>query len=106
VTRESIASKGTRYLTEARLTVQYVSGDTVRATCRGSGDVYRCGHDPRRGWYCSCPATRDCAHLYALQSVTVRRAEATEISGKASRIPPDLIRGEEWACPQTVGSEP
>jgi len=73
--RESVEDKARRYLCEARLTVTAVDGDTVTAVCRGSGEIYECGHDPARGWHCSCPARR-CAHLLALQSVTIRRRSA------------------------------
>jgi hypothetical protein len=74
MTREDIAAKAARYLTEARLTITSVDGDHVTATCRGMGEVYTRGHDPARGWHCSCPVRSDrCSHLTALQSVTVRR---------------------------------
>jgi hypothetical protein len=68
MTRETTESKARRYLTEARL--------IVTATCRGQGEQYDLGHDPARGWWCDCPARRSCAHLIALQSVTVRRRRA------------------------------
>lgn len=74
MTREASDVKARRYLCEARLTVVLVNADTVRATCRGTGEVYQLGHEPGRGWWCECPARRDCcAHLLALQAVTVRR---------------------------------
>jgi hypothetical protein len=72
MTREPVAAKAARYLTEARLTVLRVDGDHVAATCRGSGEVHHLGHDPGRGWHCSCLARGQCAHLVALQTVTVR----------------------------------
>lgn len=69
--------KARRLLIEGRLTVEKV--DTGRgmvyATCRGdSGTVYQLGFDPRGqgSWRCSCPARTTCAHLRALQLVTVR----------------------------------
>lgn len=75
MSRETIAAKAARYLASARLTVVAVSGDHVGAGCRGGGEVHRCGHDPGRGWHCSCPARTDrCSHLAALRSVTVRRS--------------------------------
>jgi hypothetical protein len=74
MTRESAEAKANRYLCESRLTVVLVDRDTVRATCRGSGELYELGHTPGRGWWCSCPVRSDrCAHLIALRSVTVRR---------------------------------
>jgi hypothetical protein len=73
VTRETIAAKARRYVGEARLTITLVAGDVVQAVCRGSGEVYHLGHDPARGWHCSCPARRSCCHLVALQLVAVRR---------------------------------
>jgi hypothetical protein len=75
VSRETVEDKAKRYLVEARLTVEYVVGDTVRATCRGSGEVYRLGHDLQRGWWCSCASRTDqCSHLTALRAVAVRTA--------------------------------
>jgi hypothetical protein len=54
--------------------VTFVNGDRVNAHCRGDGQVYRCGHNPASGWYCTCPARTDrCAHLEALRLVTIRR---------------------------------
>lgn len=76
MTRETVEAKGRRYLAEARLTVTAVDGDLVAATCRGQGEQYDLGHDPARGWHCDCPARRSCAHLTALQTVTVRRRSA------------------------------
>ena len=74
VSRESIAEKAARYLAEGRLIVTRVDGDLVAAACRGDGEVYRLGHDPGRGWHCSCPARGDrCCHLAALRLVTARR---------------------------------
>jgi hypothetical protein len=73
VTRETVQAKAARYLAEARLTVTEVDGDHVSAACRGDGEVYRLGHRPGRGWYCSCAARTDqCAHLTALRLVVVR----------------------------------
>ena len=79
MTRESAESKARRYLTEARLTVTGVDGDLVTATCRGQGEQYDLGHDPRRpgGWWCSCPVRTDrCSHLAALWLVTIRKRSA------------------------------
>lgn len=74
MSRESAAAKALRYLSEARLTVTALDGDHVTAVCKGSGESYQLGHDLGRGWWCGCPARTDqCAHLLALQSVTVRR---------------------------------
>jgi hypothetical protein len=72
--RESADLKARRYLCEGRLVVTYVSGDHVDASCRGDGQIYRCGHNPASGWYCNCPARSDrCCHLEALRLVAVRR---------------------------------
>lgn len=75
MSRETVAAKAARALGEARLTITQVDGDTVRATCRGAGEVYELGHDPGRSWWCSCPVrTARCCHLAALQMVVVRRS--------------------------------
>jgi hypothetical protein len=65
---ESIAAKGARYLVESRLVVRRVDKHAVVADCRGNGAVYSLGHNGA-GWFCSCPARRDCAHLEALRRV-------------------------------------
>ena len=70
--RESAASKAVRYLGEARLTVEQVDNDLIRAVCRGSGAIYDVGWTPAFGWSCSCPAKTRCAHMLALMAVTVR----------------------------------
>ena len=78
VTRETTAAKASRYLAEGRLIVTSVDGDHVTAACGGSGEVYQLGHQPGRGWWCSCPVRTDrCAHLQALQLVTIRTATTT-----------------------------
>jgi hypothetical protein len=69
--RESVHAKGRRYLGEGRLIVRSVSDDAIEATCRGCGASYRLGHDGY-GWFCSCQARGDCAHLVALQLVVDR----------------------------------
>lgn len=72
--REAVAAKARRYLCEGRLVIAYVSGDHVSAHCRGDGAMYRVGHNPASGWYCTCPAKTDrCCHLEALRLVVVRR---------------------------------
>ncbi len=71
VVRENAYEKGRRYVLEARLLVDHVDGHTIRATCRGGGEIYRLGYD-RGGWWCSCPARTTCSHLTALMLVTVR----------------------------------
>jgi len=77
MTRENAETKARRYLTEGRITVIRVAGDEVRATARGDGRIYRCGHVAGKGggWFCTCPARTDrCAHLEALRLVVVRRS--------------------------------
>jgi hypothetical protein len=72
MSRESAETKSLRYLAEARLTVEHVTADGVRASCRGSGALYVVTWTQSEGWQCSCPAFGRCAHLLALQAVTVR----------------------------------
>ena len=68
--RESAEAKANRYITQARLTVEYAVNDLhgwhVRATCRGDGAVYELGFEEASGWWCSCPALTRCSHLLAL----------------------------------------
>jgi hypothetical protein len=73
MSRESVETKGRRYLTEGRLQVLEVGPGVVRATCRGDGAVHRLGWWHGR-WGCSCSAGqfgRQCAHLVALRLVVV-----------------------------------
>jgi uncharacterized Zn finger protein len=70
---ENAQAKGQRYLSEARLIVEYVDDDVIRASCRGGGAVYVLGHERGR-WHCTCPAKGRCAHLNALMLVTRRPA--------------------------------
>jgi hypothetical protein len=69
--RENAETKGRRYVAEGRLLVERVDEHGIRASCRGGGSVYALGHDGV-AWFCSCPALGLCAHLIALQLVTVR----------------------------------
>jgi hypothetical protein len=71
--KENAERKGRRYVAEGRLTIERVDVAGIHATCRGAGAVYTVGYENER-WHCSCPALRRCAHLVALQLVTVRTA--------------------------------
>ena len=69
--RENAFSKARRYLTEGRLLVVAVDENRIAGLCKGDGQIYNLGLDPR-GWHCDCPALTDqCAHLRALRLVTV-----------------------------------
>lgn len=85
MTRETITAKSHRYLAEGRLVVTRVDGNHVTAYCRGHGEQYDLGHDPGRGWWCSCPARGDCAHMLALMSVTIRRTRAEAVPAERTR---------------------
>lgn len=76
--RETLTAKAARLLAEGKLTVLRVDRDHVHAECTGDHGVYRLGHNPKRpgGWWCDCPARRECAHLVALRLVAVRRVAA------------------------------
>jgi hypothetical protein len=67
--REGAQQKGRRYVLEGRLRVRRVAEAVIDAECTGQGHVWQLGHDGARGWWCSCPARRHCAHLVALQLV-------------------------------------
>jgi hypothetical protein len=75
--RSNALDRAKTSLTEGRLIVTLVDGDTITANVRGSGEVHQCGHDPdRAGWWCSCEVRTDkCSHLHALRLVTCRRRE-------------------------------
>jgi len=79
--RETTAAKAHRLLAEGRVTVLHVAGDHVAAEVDGDTGLWRCGHNPKRpgGWWCECPARPGrCAHLAAVQLVTIRRHAAAE----------------------------
>lgn len=69
--RENAEAKGRRYLAEGRLLLRVVNSRRLLANARGNGEIYQVGYE-RGGWYCECPALGRCAHLVALQLVTVR----------------------------------
>ena len=71
MSRENVEVKARRYLTEGRVNVVDVTGQTVTAAVRGAGAVYRTTHHHRRGWHCTCPARSRCAHVAALELITV-----------------------------------
>ena len=73
--RESVEEKARRYLAEGRVVVELVSEDEICARCRGGGAIYKLGLEGGE-WFCSCPARGRCAHLLALQLVTVASADA------------------------------
>jgi uncharacterized Zn finger protein len=71
--RENVDAKGRRYVVEGRLLIERVNDARIDAKCRGNGEVWRVGYDGTQGrWMCNCPAIGRCAHLVALQLVTVR----------------------------------
>lgn len=76
---ETVADKGRRLLVDGRLRVKRVEGPLVVAECRGdTGKIYALGFDPRSSeWRCTCAATRQCSHLYALKLVILDFGEGT-----------------------------
>lgn len=67
MSRESIDAKARRYLGEARVRIRIVDRDHVEADVLGADSaIYETTHNGR-GWRCSCPARRQCAHIRALQ---------------------------------------
>jgi hypothetical protein len=76
VSRENSVAKGRRYVSEGRLVVRQLDGQTVQADVRGGGAIYSCGHD-ECGWYCNCATfTDNCCHLQALRLVVAVKPEA------------------------------
>lgn len=69
--RENVETKARRYLCEGRITLRRVGPSEVLALVRGNGAFYNTGYDERSGWWCECAARGNCAHLTALQLVTV-----------------------------------
>lgn len=65
-------------LAKRRLTVVYMDGEFVAALCRLPDRLYDLGYDAERGWWCSCEAAAECAHLAALKLVTEAAVGARE----------------------------
>lgn len=74
MTRENVDTKARRYLSEGRLTITHLDSLSIEASCRGGGAVYELGHNGE-AWWCDCPARGLCAHVFALQAVTVRAGD-------------------------------
>jgi hypothetical protein len=72
MSRENVQVKARRYLGEGRLRVLDVDeyGGTALGECRGAGALYTVSRN-EAGWRCDCPARSTCAHVVALQLVTV-----------------------------------
>src|SRR5919199_651847 len=68
--RREFEASARRYLTESRLVVERVGPDGVSALCQGRHGTYELGYDAVRGWWCSCPTSAPCTHLFALRLVT------------------------------------
>jgi len=82
VTRESAAVKARRYLAEGRLTVERVDDKVIIATCKGAGEVYFVAFKRGR-WQCDCRARGSmCAHLLALQTVTVNPRSSRRVMSR------------------------
>ncbi len=69
--REDARTRGVRLLGEGRLVVSLVDEATVVARVRGDHGVIHEAGFLRGRWHCSCPAKTTCAHLAALQLVTL-----------------------------------
>jgi hypothetical protein len=67
--KETVAAKAHRYLTEGRVIVTLATPGCVNATVRGDADVHQVTYQ-RGGWNCTCPARGRCAHLLAVGLVT------------------------------------
>jgi hypothetical protein len=70
--RENAAAKARRYLVEGRVRILSCAeaAGVVQAEVRGNGRIYVAGRNAA-GWYCGCPARGECAHLLALNLVTL-----------------------------------
>ena len=68
--RETIATKGSRDLSEGRLIICSVDeyAGTLHADGRDNGAVYAFGRD-ESGWFCNRRARGDCARFAALRLV-------------------------------------
>jgi uncharacterized Zn finger protein len=80
MSRETTAAKGRRYLAEGRVTVVRVDGAVADALVHGDTGEHHVGHDPARGWHCTCPARGRCSHVAALRLVTVRMSGGGDVA--------------------------
>jgi hypothetical protein len=76
MSREDATSKARRYVSEARLTIVAVDGDSIDATCKGDGRLYQVTHRRGQGWHCDCDARGRCSHQLAAGLVTVVRSSS------------------------------
>lgn len=72
---ETVEAKARRYIDEGRLQVVAMRGDRVRARCHGAGGVYEVEHFGAGRWRCTCPSSRRCAHIAAVELVTTPSRE-------------------------------
>ena len=72
MSREAAFDRGRRLLQEGRLTVTAISARHVSAQVRGDSGVVHLLTADHRGWSCSCPAFRECAHLTAMRLVVLQ----------------------------------
>jgi hypothetical protein len=85
--RENARDRGRRLVAEGRLILRRVDEVEILAVCRGdSGELHELGYHPSGGWWCSCMARTQCAHLVSLQLVTVA-------PGGSVILGPDLMVG-------------
>jgi uncharacterized Zn finger protein len=68
MTSDAVTIKAAHYLVGGRIRVLLVHRGRVFAEARGS-ERYELGFTDARGFWCSCPARRECAHLVALRLI-------------------------------------
>lgn len=70
MSRETVAAKAIRYLSEGRVRVIRVEVDQVDGTATSdSGQTYSTCHRPGEGWRCTCPSRLPCAHVAAMELI-------------------------------------
>jgi uncharacterized Zn finger protein len=68
----AVTTKAARYLAAGRVLLLEVAPARVAATVRGTApDPYVVAWTRATDWTCTCPAIGQCAHLAAVQAVTV-----------------------------------
>lgn len=79
--KEDTDAKAARLLSSGALRLMRIANEQelVAAVCTGDSAVYQLGHDPKHGWYCSCPSYADCSHLKALWLVVGHEEEVLDV---------------------------
>ncbi|HEV3257291.1 MAG TPA: hypothetical protein VG013_10460 [Gemmataceae bacterium] len=72
----TIIDKAAMLRAESRLQILFATDQLVQARVRGDHGVYDIRWTRLQGWHCTCAAYRECSHIEAIRSVTMRSVGA------------------------------